>query len=176
MEKHSEKLARLNKNLRNQHKDLNVDNTYNFLRVSEMLNDYLTIGFNRKNGLNRTQIMILHFLLASGGSTTPTKMKRLIFRSMNAISKSMDSLDEMGLTKSIRPKTDRRERQVILTDEGLEMMKQILPIRKNLFTWATNCLSQCEAEAFGSLLSQMENYLLNITKDSFKSMQKKLYF
>ena len=99
MKNQSKRLVSLAKSLRDQHNDLNVDNTYNFLRASEILNSYLTNGF-KKNGLNRTQVMILHFLLASGGSTTPTQMRNQIFRSMNAISKSMDSLDKMGLTKS----------------------------------------------------------------------------
>jgi len=175
MEKHSEKLAYLANSLLDQHKDLHVDNTYNFLRASEILNNYLTDGF-KKNGLNRTQVIILHFLLASGGSATPTQMRSRIFRSMNAISKSMDSLDKMGLTKSKRSKSDRRERQVSLTEEGLKVMEQILPVRRDLFTLATNCLNQGDAEVFNSILSKMENHLIKISKKPPKSRQNKLYF
>jgi DNA-binding MarR family transcriptional regulator len=175
MKKYPEKVEHLAKSLRDQHNDLNVDNTYNFLRTSEILNNYLTVAF-KKNGLNRTQVIILHFLLASGGSATPTQMRTRIFRSMNAISKSMDTLDKMGLTKSKRSKKDRRERRVSLTDKGLTIMEKILPIRRDLFARATNCLNRCDASVFNSLLNKMEDHLLNITKNSSKPKQKKLYF
>ena len=175
MKEYSEKLQVLDENLRNQHNDINVDNTYTLLRTSEMLDNYLTRGF-KKNGLNRTQVIILHFLLANGGITTPTQMRSSIFRSINAISKSMDSLDKMGLTKSKRSKKDRRERQVHITIDGLKMLEKILPLRKDLFAKATNCLKQNDSETFNLLLNKVESHLLSMTGKPSKSKQKKLYF
>ena len=175
MREYSKKVQSLDIKLRKQHEDISVDNTYTLLRISETLDNYLTRGF-KKNGLNRTQVIILHFLLANGGTTTPTQMKNSIFRSINAISKSMDSLDKMGLTKSKRSKKDRRERQVNLTLEGLKTLEEILPLRKELFSKATNCLKQGDPETFNSLLNKIENHLLNMTRKPSLSGQRKLYF
>jgi MarR family transcriptional regulator, 2-MHQ and catechol-resistance regulon repressor len=175
LKEYSKKIQGLDTKLRKQHDDISVDNTYTFLRISEALDIFLTRGF-KKNGLNRTQVIILHFLLANGGTTTPTQIKNTIFRSINAISKSMDSLDKMGLTKSKRSKKDRRERQVSLTLEGIKMLEEILPLRKELFSKATNCLKQGDPETFKLLLNKIENHLLNKIRKSPKSGQNKLYF
>jgi DNA-binding MarR family transcriptional regulator len=80
------------------------------------------------------------------------------------------------LTKSKRSKKDRRERQVSLTFEGLKMLEEILPLRKELFSKATNCLKKGDPETFNSLLNKIENHLLNMTRKPSKSIQKKLYF
>ena len=132
MRTRSEKLESLAENLRNQHQDLRVDNAFHFLRISRILDDYLNVEF-RKTGLNRTQVIILHFLLANGGTMTPTEAKYIAFRSNNAISKSLDSLDKRGLTRSSRSKKDRRQRKVTLTEKGLADPKEIQQTVTNRF-------------------------------------------
>jgi len=173
--KRLKKLESLIEIIRNQHNDLSVDNSYNFLRAAEIFNNYLNVGF-RKTGLKRTQIIILSFLLANGGTMTPTELKSKIFRSINATSKSLDSLDKLGLTKSSKSKRDRRQRRVTLTEKGVELLEGILIVRRELFAQATSCLNQDDSEALRSILSQLENHLLGIMGKAPVPKEQKFYF
>jgi len=167
IKKYSEKLKHLAASLKNQHNDGNIENTYSFLRVAETLTDYLGAGYS-KTTLNRTQIIILQLLLVHGGSLTPSQIKHRTYRSNNAISLSLDSLDKRGLTKSSRSKKDRRQRRVTLTEEGLKIMEQVLPIRRQLFTQAMNCLNKNDSQVLKSILSQLENHLVGIMGGSLR--------
>ena len=107
---------------------------------------------------------------------TPTEFQSMTFRSINAISKSLDSLDKLGLTKSSNLKIDRRKRKVTLTEKGLELLEKILTVRRDLFTQATSCLNKEQAEEFRSVLTQLENHLINIIVKAPDLKQKILYF
>ncbi len=161
--------------LKGQHNDVRVDNSYDLLRASAILNNYLSIGY-RKTKLKQNHVILISFLLANGGMMTPTELKRKVFRSNNAISKSLDGLDKLGLTKSSRSKSDRRLRRVALTEKGLRIVKEILPVRRTLFVKAMNCLNQEEGEVLQSILEKLTKHLLSITGKAPKSKTKKFYF
>ena len=161
--------------LRDQHSDVRVDNSYDLLRASAILNNYLKLGY-RKIKLKQNHVILICFLLANGGTMTPTELKTRVFRSNNAISKSLDGLDKLGLTKSSRSKSDRRLRRVTLTEKGLRMAKEILPVRRALFTKATSCLNQEERKVFQSILEKLMSHLLSITGKAPKSQTKEFYF
>jgi DNA-binding MarR family transcriptional regulator len=158
-----------------QHKDLRVENSYDILRTAAMLNNYLNKGY-RKIGMKQNQVILLSFLLANGGVMTPTELQNKVFRTNNAIGSSLDSLDKLGLTKSSTSKTDRRIRKVTLTQKGLEVVKQILPIRRTLFVKTTNCLNKEELKTLQCLLEKLEDHLLDLTKKGLKSKRAKFYF
>lgn len=175
MNTQSEVMETLIKSLNNQHKDINIDASYHFLHVSSLFNIFLDAEFS-KAGLNRTQIMILSFLLAKGGVMTPTEFQIVNFRSINAVSKSIDSLDKMGLTKSTRTKADRRKRKVRITEKGLEQLEKILAVRHDIFAKATKCLNKQQAEELRSLLIQLEEHLFGILGKTFDASYKSLVF
>jgi len=175
MTRNLKELETLANSLRNQHNDLRVDNTYDILRTSAIINGFLNASY-RKVRMKQNQVILLSFLLANGGVMTPTELKTKVFRSNNAIGSSLDGLDKLGLTKSSGSKTDRRLRRVTLTEKGLEMVKQILPVRRTLFTKATSCLNQEEQQALQSILEKLENHLLGTTRKIPKPKTKKFYF
>ena len=53
----SKALQSLADDLRNQHKDLRVDNSYNLLRTAAMLNNFLNKGY-RKIGMKQNQAIL----------------------------------------------------------------------------------------------------------------------
>lgn len=175
MKKRLAEIESLASNLKEQHDDLRVDNSYDLLRASAILNKYLHMGYKKIN-MKQNQVILLSFLLANGGTMTPTELRKKVFRTDNAISHSLDNLDKLGLTKSSGSKNDRRLRRVTLTDKGLEAVKQILPIRYSLFSKATSCLNQDEAKALQSILAKLENHLTDITGKKSKPKAKKLVF
>ncbi len=175
MTKNSKELKSMADDLRNQHKDLRVDNSYDLLRTAAMLNNFLNKGY-RKLGMKQNQAILLSFMLANGGVMTPTELQNKVFRTNNAIGSSLDSLDKLGLTKSSTSKTDRRLRRVTLTEKGLEVIKRMLPIRRNLFIKPTSCLNKEELETLQRLLEKLENHLLDLTRKKPKLKSEKFYF
>lgn len=157
----SKEIDNLVKTLQDQHNDLRVDNSYNLLRASAMLNRNLNSAYSKIN-LKQNQVILLSFLLANGGTMTPTELKKRVFRSNNAISKSLDGLDKLKLTRSSRSKKDRRLRRVTLTEKGLEVLTEILPIRYTVFASATDCLNEKEAKAFQVILEKLEKHLISL--------------
>ena len=155
----------LAESLREQHHDLRVENFLSFVYTADIVSKYLEIEFQRV-GLTRTQNMILHFLLAQRRSMTPTELSKCTLRTKDTITKAINNLDKMGLTRSTRSKNDRRLRRVRFTDEGLDLMEKILPIRCHIFTQALNCLIQEDSEAFRSLLKQLREHIINLIENS----------
>lgn len=175
MGKRLEKLDSLIEVLNNQHRDLRISNSYNLLNVFALMHKLFDNGY-RKTGLNRTQIMILSYLLAKKGKTTPSELINKVDRSDNAVSKSLDNLDNLGLTKSTRSKTDRRVRCVSLTEKGLDKAEEFLPIRSKLFRKATRSLTREEGEQLQTILQKISNDLLSVIDKKPKRKEKKFYF
>jgi DNA-binding MarR family transcriptional regulator len=175
MPKRLEELEPLVESLKKQHSDLGVDNSFSILRVSGLLDKFLDLKY-RTTGLKRAQIMILFFLLANGGTMTPTELKSKVFRSDNAISKSLDNLDKLGLTKSSRTKTDRRLRKVTFTEKGLNLIKEILPLRGQLFSQATSILNKKESEELQAILQKVMDHLLKISGKKPVKKKNNIYF
>jgi DNA-binding MarR family transcriptional regulator len=170
--KNKEDLKELTDLLMEQEEDIHIRNSFDILRVSGLMDKFLDNGY-RKTKLKTIQIRILSVMLANGGTMTPTELKTKVFRSENAISKTLDNLDNLGLTRSSHTKTDRRLRKVTLTEKGLKTLKKLLPIRAELFVQAANPLTKEESEALETILQKLMNNLLEITGDENKE---KLFF
>ena len=94
MRKGLENLESMSETLRNQHKNIRINNSFGLLRAAGLLDKYLDKGFHKVQ-LKRIQIMILELILANGGTITPTELRNKIFRSDNAISRTLDNLDKI---------------------------------------------------------------------------------
>lgn len=175
MKKRLEELDSLIEVLSSQQDDLRICNSFDILNVSGLMHKLFDEGY-RRTGLKRTQIQILGFILANGGATTLSELRNYVYRSDNALSKSLDSLDRLGMTKSTQSKTDRRRRRTAITKNGLDVMKEILPIRNSLFTEATNSLTREEGERLRSILQTLSDHLALITSKKRDKKKKKLYF
>lgn len=161
MKGHSERLDSLAKRLRVQANDLKFDNFLSFIYTFEIVNKYLDNEL-RKFGLNRTQMSILHILIARGGTLTPTDLSRRITRSKHATTRAVDSLETMGLTRSAKTRSDRRLRRVTITEKGLDLVEQTMSLRHKIGSQATQCLNQEEAEAFQSILRRFRKHILKL--------------
>lgn len=170
-----ELIEELNLELNTQHQEIGPSITFNYLLVAALLDRYLTKGFEI-TGLKRTQIMILSYLLSAGGSLVSKELRSKLIRSNNAISKSLDGLDKLGLTKSTGSKIDRRIRKVTITKKGLKQLKTILTIRREIFAKATQNLNKKDAEALNSILPKMEMYLRELASNKKNINQEQRYF
>ena len=168
MSSHSERLDSLAKRLRVQANDLKFDNFLSFVYTSELVNRYLDIEL-RKFGINRTQMSILHIIIARGGILTPTELSRRITRSKHATTKAVDSLEELGLTRSARTKSDRRLRRVSVTEKGLDLVEKTMSLRHKIGSQAMQCLDHQEAKALQDILTRFRQHVVQLMGDGVKS-------
>ena len=175
MDKHLEKLEPLIEILNDQHNDISVRNTDSLLTIYSLIHKLFDVGYH-KTGLNRTQVMILSYMLGKGGSVTPSELIKVVDRSDNAISKSLDNLDALGFTESKHSDTDRRIRSVSVTEKGLDKVEEFLPIRSRLFKKVTSPLTREEQERLDPILTKIMNYLFKVTEKKPKKKEKKVYF
>jgi MarR family 2-MHQ and catechol resistance regulon transcriptional repressor len=165
---HSERLDLLAKRLRVQANDLKFDNFLSFIYTSEIVNRYLDNEL-KKFGINRTQMGILHILIARGGILTPTELSRRITRSKHATTKSIDSLEVLGLTKSARTRSDRRLRKVTITEKGLDLVEQTMSLRHKIGSQAMQFLNDKEAEKFQNILRRFRKHVIELAGQSLDS-------
>jgi len=166
---HAERLNSLAKRLRVQANDLRFDNFLSFIYTSEIVNKYLDTEL-KKFGLNRTQMSILHILIVRGGTLTPTDLSHRITRSKHATTKAVDSLENLGLTKSARTKLDRRLRRVTITEKGLDQVEQTMSLRRTIGSQAMQFLDQENAEAFQAILRRFREHVIQLTGKSQDSL------
>jgi len=157
----SERLDSLAKRLRVQANDLRFDNFLSFIYTFEIVNKYLDNEL-RKSGLNRTQMSILHILIARGGTLTPTELSRRVTRSKHATTRAVDSLETLGLTRSAGTRSDRRLRRVTITEKGLDLVEQTMVLRHKIGSQAMQCLNQEEAEAFQTILKRFRKHVTEL--------------
>lgn len=160
----SKRLDALAGRLRAQAMDLRFDNFLSFVYTSEVVNQYLDTQL-RKSSLNRTQMSILHILITHGGVMTPTELSCRVQRSKHATTRSVDNLDELGLTKSSRTKKDRRLRKVAVTEKGLDMVESTMPLRHDIASRVMQCLTDDEMEVINSILRKLRKHVLTLWED-----------
>jgi DNA-binding MarR family transcriptional regulator len=160
-----ERLDTLARRLRVQANNLKFDNFLSFIYTSEIVNRYLDIEL-RKFGLNRTQMSILHILIARGGVLTPTDLSRRITRSKHATTHAVDSLEKLGLTTSAKTKKDRRLRKVAVTEKGLDLVERTLALRQQIGSRAMQCLDNEEAAVLQDILRRLRKHVVQLGEDT----------
>lgn len=161
------KVSSLGKRLRVQAKNIRIDNFFSFLYTADMVFNYIDNEL-RQAGLNRTQMAILNMLVLNGGTMIPTELSSRILRSKHATTKAIDSLEKLGLTKSVKAnlnskaKGDRRLRRVSITEKGIELLETSMPARHRFGTSLMCCLDKKEANTFKTILSRLRTHILEL--------------
>ena len=129
--------------------------------VVDSLNDEI-----RKYGHSRTSMDVLNTLIRHGGTMTPTKLSKRVFRSKNTITKTVDTLEKQGLVKREGWGEDRRTTKVTITAKGLKEVKQTTPSAKHLGYIALSCLDEENIEQLNANLKQIRQHLLSLMEGS----------
>lgn len=163
MDNINERKEQLAAYIQQQNEDPNVNSLLQFLKLSHLMDKYLdaTIGVH---GLNRTQRRIISFIQSKNESMTPTELSKLSLLTIDAVNKSIDNLDKLGLTRSYRSKKDRRARRVSLTEKGLEFIEKSMPLRHETFSTVMNCLSEREIKIFTNYMQRLIDQINSLTE------------
>lgn len=141
--------------------DLRFNSLVSFTYTADIMNRYLDIEL-RKYGTGRTYFNILHTLITHGGMMTPTELSRRVIRSKHAITRAVDSLEKEGLVARQGIGSDRRMREVAITKEGLDFIKQAMPDRQDVSFRVMSCLNKQEAQEFNTTLTRLRKHILSL--------------
>jgi DNA-binding MarR family transcriptional regulator len=164
------KIGLLRKRIISARNELEIGNFFDFLVTAEMVFKYFDDEL-QVYSLNQTQLYILLELVVLGGTATPTELSNQMLRSKFAITKAVDSLQKAGLTKSEKTeldskiKADRRLRKVSLTEKGLETVRNVISLNRQVASSVMGRFNSEEARQFKScvnLLKQNMQQLLDL--------------
>jgi DNA-binding MarR family transcriptional regulator len=126
--------------------------------AAEAVNRYLEAHM-KKHGQDQTRLNILYLLVAAGGSMTPTNISKRVYRSKHAITRALDILEKDDLVKRKPSGNDRRSLNIVITEEGINLVKRTLPDLQRASSVATSCLTKEQIEQLGSLSRKLRKWL-----------------
>jgi DNA-binding MarR family transcriptional regulator len=108
-------------------------------------------------------------LIRHKGIDTPAGLARSLCIDAGAVTRALDRLEAKGFVRRMRDSEDRRVVKIVLTDTGLAVTSQILPIIADTLNLHLQGFSDDEFRMLVSLLRRMiangEGYLQGCTKE-----------
>lgn len=144
--------------LRDTARDLRVDAFLSISYAADIINMRVNIGL-KKYGIGQTTLGIMYLLVTHGGSMTPTDLSKKIFRTKQAITLAVDSLEKGGLVTREPIGGDRRTRRIKITRKGLDLVKETMADRRELIFSVMSCLGQEEMEQLSTTLKKVRRNL-----------------
>jgi DNA-binding MarR family transcriptional regulator len=84
------------------------------------------VDIKLKGSVSWLKLYAITMLVLSGGSSTPSKLGRIILRPKESITKLVNLLEKEGLMRRYQDENDRRNVQIILTDKGIDYVNRML--------------------------------------------------
>ena len=109
-----------------------------------------------KNKLSITEFSVLEVLYQKGKQTIQQIGKSILISS-SSMTYCLDKLEQRGLLNRNACPDDRRAIHVLLTDEGNDLMNEIMPKYHRLIYGLFDSLNQDEAETLVYLLKKVRN-------------------
>jgi DNA-binding MarR family transcriptional regulator len=96
------------------------------LRASEALWNAGRIFLEHWN-LSPSQFNVLNLLIGLEGGCTQTELSRQLIRNRSNVTGLVDRLETRGLVQRLSNEADRRVFNVVITDKGAALMRQVYP-------------------------------------------------
>ncbi len=93
---------------------------------------YANTHFYRKEGLSVIKFMVLQILATNGGTMTPSQIAEWTFRERNNITTLVERMKRDGLVGVERKNRDKRFVSVTLTAKGRKVLKQAMPVAREI--------------------------------------------
>lgn len=112
--------------------------------------------------------LVLTAIEDRGGSITPKELGKEIHRSNRSVTALVDSLERLGLVYRKQNIKDRRSVEVIITEEGRSIAKELRSVINKMFKKILGNMDKKNEKAFGDYLTQLKSNLLNLI-DEFET-------
>ena len=154
-----QKAARI---LTRQHADTQTDTFLKFLAMSDLFTRYLNLQYTSKHA-TRSGFNVLNTLVLFGGTMSPTEISKKIFRSKNAISHVVSTLESRGLVTIAPADADRRSVEVRITDKGVALTEQeSILARERLGQQVFDVFTTREIENLNQMLEKLMQQILEL--------------
>ena len=148
--------------IRDQAAQLRVQTFLSFVYTAEVVNRYLDIELARYP-ISQTGFSILHNLILHGGTMTPTNLSKRLFRSKHAVTRVVDTLERLGFVKRGTIGRDRRVREVSITKEGLEFIKDAKAVgQRRMGRILLRPLDKKQIEVLEMMMKQIREHVLEL--------------
>lgn len=158
------KIEDLAHEIKEQSNRLSMDNFSTLVHVADILERFIDVQM-RKVGINQTNYTLLNHLIVLGGRATPTELSKRVFRSKHAITRAVDTLEKEGLVKREGIGEDRRNRKVVVTAKGLNLVRKMVPFREQIGSTITEPLTEEEARRLSSILKRLRRHLVGLMEE-----------
>ncbi len=116
-----------------------------FVQTADATMKYANTHFYRKEGLSVIKFIVLRVLAANGGTMTPSEIAEWTFRERHNITTLVDRLKRDGLVRTDRKNRDKRFVNVTLTPKGRKVLKQAMPVAREIVNRVMLSISEGDA-------------------------------
>ncbi len=106
---------------------------------------YANTHLYRKEKLSVIKVIVLRVLAANGGAMTPSEIAEWTFRERHNITTLIDRMKRDGLVRVDRNIKDKRFVSVSLTAKGRKVLKQAMPVAREIVNQVMLSISEGDA-------------------------------
>ncbi len=141
-----------------------------FVQTAQAALKYADANFYRKARLSTIQYTVLQCLVFNNGAMTPSQIAEWTTRERHNITTLVERMRRDGLVDTERSEKDRRSINVTITDKGREVLRQAMPVAREIVNRVMSSISEGDAVSLEQLLRvlrQNANHgLENVNKHS----------
>ena len=116
----------------------------------------------KKDDISPLHAIAMFHLVCSGGSSTPTHLAELMFRSKHSVTKIVDNLEKEGFIVRDFSSKDRRVTYIRVTSAGLEYVRNNQNKGNKRARQVMDCLDISEQKTLAELTEKMSNRMTDI--------------
>ncbi len=116
-----------------------------FVQTADVVLKYADANFYRKTRLSVIKFVVLRILATNGGSMAPSQIAEWTFRERHNITTLVDRLKRDGLVRVKRNNRDKRFVSVTLTAKGRKVLKQAMPVAREIVNRVMLSISEGDA-------------------------------
>ncbi len=127
------------------HDDIILRTFILFTQTAHAVQKYGDAHFYRKSRLSVIKFIVLKILATNGGTMTPSEIAEWTFRERHNITTLVDRLKRDGLVRVERNIKDKRFVNVSLTAKGRKVLKQAMPVARDIVNRVMSSISEGDA-------------------------------
>ncbi len=116
-----------------------------FVQAADTIMKYANTHLYRKERLSVIKVIVLRVLAANGGTMTPSEIAEWTFRERHNITTLIDRMKRDGLVRVERNIKDKRFVNVSLTAKGRKVLKQAMPVAREIVNRVMLSISEGDA-------------------------------
>ena len=116
----------------------------------------------KKDDISPLHAIAMFHLVCAGGSSTPTHLAELMFRSKHSVTKIVDNLEKEGFIVRDFSSKDRRVTYIRVTSAGLEYVRNNQNKGNKRARQVMDCLEPSEQKTLAELTEKMSSRMTDI--------------